>query len=179
MRRLAVSTTLLALAGAACAPSSTSPTAPASSSLGILEVPIGTAHVQFDEAAVETAYAGMVALGAPNVGNALSDIFYDYSVQLDASSKRVIAVSASRVLTSRQECQQQFERVVSAVRSTHPFDTENRESIASLETNSGALTIRVNCHGLSGSKHPSLSLAIFDKALASEATKTAAARTGR
>jgi hypothetical protein len=176
MRRLQVLVALLALSAACCAPASDQPAPGTSSSLGILDVPIGQAHSQFEGAATETAFAGFVVIGAPLASGALSDTFYDYSVQIDASNKSIMAVSARRVFASMPDCQMHFQTVASAVKSKYPLDSESTVGPASLEATSGPLTINVLCGLVSGGKHPALSLSIANKTLAAAAYKNAQRR---
>lgn len=179
MRLLKILFGLSALAAAGCSPASERPVPVTSSVLGILDVPIGQIHAQFEGAATETAFAGAVVVGAPLASGGLSDTFYDYSVQIDAWTKKVMAVSARRVFESMPECQKHFETVVSSVKSKHRFDSEHSVGPASLEATSGPLSIEVLCGFVSGSNHPTLSLSIVNKSLAAEAYRNAQHRNGR
>jgi hypothetical protein len=179
MRFLKIIFGLSALGVAGCSPASDRNVPVTSSVLGILDVPIGQTHAQFEGAATETAFAGAVVVGAPMVGGALSDTFYDYSVQIDASTKKVMAVSARRVFESMPECQKHFEIVVSSVKSKHQFESERSVGPASVEATSGPLSIEVLCGFVSGSTYPTLSLSIFNKSLAAEAYRNAQHRNGR
>ena len=179
MRRLQVLVGLLAISTAGCAPASDQPAPRTSSGLGILDVPIGQVHAQFEGVVTETAFSGFVVIGAPLATGALSDTFYDYSVQIDASNKSIIAVSARRVLASMPDCQKHFQDVASAVKSKYPLDSESPVGPTSLEATSGPLTINMLCGLESGGKHPTLSLSIVNKTLAAAAYNNAQHRGGR
>jgi hypothetical protein len=169
----------LAIFISGCAPASETPIPAASSSLGIFDVPIGQTHSQFDGVATETAFGGAVAIGAPLVAGPLSDTFYDYSVQLDASTKKIFAVTAHRVFSSMQECQKHFDSVVSVVSSEHSLSSKASSGPAWLDASSGPLSVNVHCALESGGQHPALSLSIVNKVLAVAAYENARRGNGR
>ena len=181
MQHPAKSLLLSTLILAGCAPDAAglSVSAQQESAPSMLDLQIGDTLPGFERLATESAPGGDVIVDVPMPAGPLSEIFHDYSVQVDPNNRKVVAASAKRTFPSFAECQARFDTVAAILMSKYRFDSQSTDGPASLEASIGPVSVESMCLLHSGSDYPTLSVTLFNKSLAVQAYERARQRDGR
>ena len=142
---------------------------------GMLDVKLGSPFER-DLVGPSTPIGGLSIFDAAMPSGPLFDTFYDYSVQVDAESKRAIAVSARRTFSDFAECGKHLAQVVPLVRAKYRFETPD-EGPYRFSGVSGPVKVNLDC---STRDHVTaqLSLHVFHVALSRAVQERMAARHG-
>lgn len=146
--------------------------------IGILDIPYGKSHPQFSDAKSQESAFGSITMSTPLVSGPLSEVFFDYTTQIEISEQLIIGAYAERTLLSHQDCMNKLSKVALAVKSNFRIDSESGKGSPSLVLKSGTLSIETRCTFNSGSKYPTLRLGIYDPDLAKKVFQRSTAASG-